>query len=396
MTFFELLILLDLLHTMPYVGFYMPSIVYVILIGLTYLVGWLQLRGRYVQMLVRDVLPVSGIFVLMFILIWATNLYPVSIAAYQLFQYVLTPLIGFYILRFGNPRFVKFVFFELAFIYVVTSITTINGCIDYPLAARELTGNQADAEVYDLYKSMNIGDFHFVYFITLSIPLLIGLIKQKVVSRFWSSLVLALFVITIYFTSYTTALLIALLALSLLFVSSQMNYKTTRLLAGVLVLSVVIGSSFVNDLLNFIADLALTKDVSSRLMDVSAYISGEEMDSEGDMIIRVSKFQKSLISFYSNPILGTWDKQSVGGHSYLLDNLALFGLLGFLSIYIMYKKIYIAILKNNKNKSWFGFIYVSFLLSLVQALLNPTPSLNILVLAAPIYVVINKIADNKI
>ena len=60
--------------------------------------------------------------------------------------------------------------------------------------------------------------------------------------------------------------------------------------------------------------------------------------ASGDLEARILLYEKSIYNFINNPI---WGSNSYGGgHSYILDNMSKFGLLGIIAMIIMYLRIF--------------------------------------------------------
>lgn len=379
--------IVNLLHDIPAVGFYMPGAIFSAVVVLTFVAGFLQIN-RFGTYVFSPSIKMMGVFILTFIYICVNHSYSPAIAFYQFLQSLVYPIIGFYLLSKRDIGLTKVFFLVLALTYILTSITTAIGCQQYPLAARELTGNQEDSIAYALYKTKNIGDFHFVYFLTISMPLVIGLIKHGYIKKYIGYVIVALFLATIYYSAYTTALLLSVMSAALLFIGKDLNSGNTNRIVILFVVFAILGSSLLPVLLDLLSSLAGTDDVSSRLADVNSYMNNQDIDEDGDMSIRLDKFSKSFNAFLNNPIIGSWGNPHVGGHSYFLDTMGDFGFIGIAALVIMYRKIINTVIIPFKNYSWYGYIAMTFTLSIMQAAINPNPSLKVLIVAIPVFVLL--------
>lgn len=386
-TLFEILLIIDLLHDIPAVGFYMPGAIFSAIVVLTFAVGLFQVK-RFGSHILSPSIKIMGVFILAFFFICINHSYSPAIAFYQFLQSLIYPIIGFYLLSKSDVGLAKIIFLVLSLTYIITSITTTIGCMQYPLAARELTGNQDDSIAYALYKSKNIGDFHFVYFLTISMPLIIGLIKQGYIKRYVGYILVCLFLTTIYFSAYTTALLLSVMSVALLFVGKELNSKNTRKVVTAFVVIAIFSSSLLPVLLEMLSSFVGTDDVSSRLTDVASYMNNQDIDEDGDMSIRLETFSKSFNAFLSSPLIGSWGNPPVGGHSYYLDTMGNYGLIGIAALILMYRKVIHTVIKPFKKHSWYGYIVMTFVLSVMQAAINPNPSLKVLIVAIPIFIIL--------
>jgi hypothetical protein len=99
-------------------------------------------------------------------------------------------------------------------------------------------------------------------------------------------------------------------------------------------------------------------------------------------------YRLSFTTFLQHPLFGTFlsGGGGVGGHSYILDILGRYGLLGATLLYFMYRKIYYYFVAPFKDKPGYGFVLWTFLQAILLSVLNPGMWLNVLTLIVPIFV----------
>lgn len=379
---------LYILHSIPVIGYYTPAVAFLLVTVLLYVALALKASaGSFLRLLVLS-LPVVIIPLLRLILVLAGGNHDFSLEMYSFMQVLIYPMLGLYVIRSKNTAFCKAILLVFLVSYSITAITTIIGCNMFPNAARALTGNQDDLALYGQYKRLNIGDFHFVYFITLTLPLLIGSIRYNAIKKSIGYLLVALVLVAVYYSAYTTALLFCFVALILFFVGKNTTGRILVWYVLIAILLVTVGGNLLSPILSSASSSIDNEDVALRLSDMSSVLSGtklESLDEASDMGTRYDLFSRSWNSFLANPIIGSWKLKMVGGHSFVLDTLGLFGLVGLFCMLWMYIRSYKMYLGSSKQKPWFAFLLSSFLLIIFQACLNPQPTINVLSFVLPMY-----------
>ena len=382
------LTVLYILHNIPVIGYYTPAAVFLLITLLLYVVLALEASvGSFLRLLVLSI-PVVIIPLLRLIKVTIGGDYDFSLEMYSFIQVLIYPMLGLYVMQRKNIAFCKTILLVFIISYSITAVTTTIGCNMFPNAARALTGHQDDLALYGQYKRLNIGDFHFVYFITLTLPLLIGSIRYKIIKKSVGLLLVALVLVTVYYSAYTTALLFCFVALLLFFVRKNTTGKALVWYVLTAFFLITVGSEVLSQILSSASNSVENQDVALRLSDMSSVLSGstvESLDESSDMSTRFELFSRSWNSFLTNPIIGSWDLKKVGGHSFLLDTLGLFGLIGLFCLLWMYIRSYKMFLKPFKKNPWYAFLLSSFLLIIFQACLNPQPTINVLSFVMPMY-----------
>lgn len=367
--------------TLPALGYYTPAVIFVICVLFLY---------AYIFARIRNFNNMSRIYIsllsLYFLGIFYSGTSHIVIKLYQILQVGLYPLLIFYIAKYCNKKFIKYLFWAIVCSYVVTAITTYVGCILYPGAARMLAlpEEEMGTEIFVMYKKANIGNLTFTYSLVLLFPQIIYLVKSKIVGRVTSLSMLCILTICILETEYTTALLLMVMCFLLFFLPVQIKQKHIFPLFIVFVVVFLISWFFIGDLLVWLSSSINSETMAVRLNELGTMFSNSTNYSEdGDVGSRIELYSKSVNSFFSNPLWG--GSKEVGGHSLFFDSLARYGLLGLAAFYLTYRKSWEYFYKPFKYAPYYGYMLFSFILVIVMAVLNPKDNLGVLTFTIPLF-----------
>lgn len=294
-------------------------------------------------------------------------------------------LIGYYFTKHcdenKNALFSIFIFVLVA----LTLVTTIVGCMQYPGAARYLaTVSDAQAEKAALYDWKNIGGYTFVYFVVLLHPLLILAFKKGKLKLWWALLgSLAVFALAIY-SEYTTALLLTLVTSLLYFFKKNFTAKQLLIFAVVAMASILLFSELFADFLRWLADVVGSDSISIRLEALAGGRTGIENSEDN----RIELYEASLKTFFQNPLFGSFlneGSKGIGGHSFILDFMAQFGIVGALVLFFMYKVMYQRFFTQYHGIEGYGYVLWIFIQALILSTINTGAWIVILAFFAPIF-----------
>ena len=384
--FIPILAIIYILHSMPMFGYRYPATVYaaiVIALFLTLLfyIGY----QRFVKILPIFIIPLLDVF------IGSSNTITFFQGLSNVLQLLILPMLALYLYKVGDVRLSVCLFIFYLGINLITCYTTYTGCLRFPMASRELAmGNATASPFYYIYLNANIGGFNFVYMMVLFLILSICTIKNykqlsKKYLRFIFSIVFFIgIILAIIAAEYTTAILISFVILLLLFEKRKFNFKRIFVLGGGLLLAFWLFKPLVADGLMTIADNVESLNVSHRLTDLSLSIEGKHTSENSDLDARGDLYMKSISSFINCPI-GNWNFKGMGGHSYIFDALAKYGLLGLLLMIISFRIIYANYVKPLQGTFIYGYAVISFLICLVLATLNPKVFTDFMLFVLPLY-----------
>lgn len=362
---------LFVLHQVPIIGLHTSSILYLGIVLLLYYTAYETIGEKTFMYFFSLAFPVcllifiKGLFV-------GSSFIP---TLYTLLQYIISIIVGLYIVNKKDYNLARKLLTLLFLTYIVTAITTFYGNIMIPHASRILAMAEdvAGKSVQDHITSLNIGGFAFIYTLSLCIPVLIGMVKNRMILFVVPLLLIALFIITIYKTEYTTALLMSILSLPLLFFKKNMSNRKFRTFLTLYIISVILLVSVIPLIAGMIGDNIESHLLSRRLTEISDFIENPQLastDDSSDMALRNSLYTKSLDAFWKNPLFGSLSGKGLGGHSFLFDCLGIFGLIGAWLYWIMFSRLYRYFIKPYKKTPFYGYFIFAFCVSIMLTVIN--------------------------
>lgn len=313
---------------------------------------------------------------------------------YIILQWLIWPFSGFFIINRLSIKSQKIFFWSFLICFIITSITTIYGCITFPSAARLLANGNfvvENADLVAIYRGMNIGDFQFVYTLVLIIPVVLCVCRNYLRHKIAGYFILALFLYTIYKTQYTTALLLSIAAVSFLIIpATHYSRRPVAWLASFIVIA-VIASPLFSGVLLYVSSAFQGEVLTERLSELSMYVGGRDLDESTDYGTRLSLWGLSLDTFLKYFFTGVYfvTKRSqaymyIGGHSFILDTMARFGIVGFLLLIWMFMTLYKLYIKPYRQRPEYIYILVVYAINIVQCLLNTLSIVIVFVFLIPL------------
>ena len=288
---------------------------------------------------------------------------------------------GYYYMYYRDdaiPVFSKFIIFAV----VVTAITTIIGVIRFPEASRILaTIETSDSEDNLIFNWNNIGGYEFVYTCVLLYPVLILAYKMRKIGRVTFLALFFFLVMLVIFAEYTIALILVMITSLLYFAGKKTNAGQLLIIGIVLFALLFLFQSTVNSFLVWLSDNLGSDIISERLTSISGGVSGIE-SSESN---RLELYELSFNAFLKSPAFGNmFYKGAVsGGHSFILDSLADYGLLGGITLVVLYRNIYRFFFKPFKREDGYGFVLWAFVQTVILSSVNTEPWLAVLTFFMP-------------
>lgn len=356
--------------------------------------------------LVRKTLLTIPIFIAPFLNTIAVNggRIPLVNLIYVIIQWLSWPLIGYFVVEKLTLRSQKIAFWSFVACFVITALTTSYGCSIFPNASRAMANGtfaEMESDIVTMYRSMNIGSFQFVYTLVLMIPVILCCNLSVFKNRYWGYGIIGLFLYTIYQTQYTTALLLAVVSTAYLVLPVSHNPKTARKWLIGIVAVFFVSLPIIGDLLSFFAGIIGSEQMSQRFSELSLSISGQQLDEDSDFGTRLYLWNKSLTTFFSHILTGVYfttdiasASKYVGGHSFILDSMARFGIVGLMLIIWMFKKLYKLFVKPFSNRNDYIFVLTAFVLNIVQCLVNTVSIEVVFVFLMPlVFVISNRVSS---
>lgn len=371
-----LLIALYLLHDLyPIVGAYMPSAVYLTLFALTAIMELSFLLGVNTRINYLNHFEMLLIYLPFFlqtvIYSFDGNYNRVPTYLYGFFQSVLNTVIAMDYLEngdlFKNKKLLTFVIIA----YMITGLTTGLVAINNPNVARTITAN-ASSELYYSFRRMNVGEFSFVYQFVLLTPLAIYVIKEKRIPTIFGIAILAFMAFVILESQFTTALMMFALCVLLLFVG-KITSKKIVFLVLVAVFLFLFAKYVLADFFAFLSENVSNENYVARFKYISYLLDGRQISDS--MITeagnRYELYMKSWHYFLEHPIFGGWNKAEIGGHSFVFDTLAKYGILGIIVVISVFKTMYKLFIKPFQRLKIYPYFIFGFILSIAVAIVNP-------------------------
>lgn len=371
-TLFDLISVLVLAHSqLPAVGYYMPSVIYLALILVAFFASIFKILEKTSVKPILVFLPLIIIPVLGVLRdLTGGNVVKVATNIYAIIQTYTMGLIATTYIVDGDKHGIKKMLNLILVFTLITSITTIFGCIRYPQASRILATVGSEDAAYNLYTSKNIGSFSFVYGSVLLIPIISVLYKTKNINRIFAIISIILIGIMVLKTEYTIALIVYILLLIIFFIPRITTKKLLVFIALIVGLMIFAGSTVTN-IIESVASSDDSEVRASRYEYIEDVLNGESVSSSNDNATRALLYLKSWNAFLGSKGFGTWNSKSAGGHSYILDNLATYGLLGLAIIAFAFIYYYSAILRRVRHKKYYALLLTCFITIIVLAALNP-------------------------
>jgi O-antigen ligase len=389
--------------------------IYVIIIGIVYyiLVSIIPFISRVISTYLSTYLSVLvfvGLFILLvgliplkqllyivlllgFLLFELVNITINEISSLPLFawrtlNWVLPVLFSIFLLRLGNKKIIRVVLIVLLGGLFLTSLTSIYGLETDPLAARFLATSEASTSESTVSLQMrNIGGFSIVYSTVLLYPMVTCLYKFKKINLMSFVLLTIVFGLFIYYSQYFYASLLFAVSMLLFILPKRFTLLTLLLIFLVVVF---VGFIFPDVIVSVIYELADNMNaiyLSRRLRAIGRIIEDRSLLHD-EIYLREAAYRRSLDTFLEYPLFGVWlatgSDVRAGTHSFILDFLANFGVIGLSVLGIFYGFLYKIFYAPMKKQPQFGFMIYSFTLFIIIGFINPIDSLSITGFAVPL------------
>lgn len=303
---------------------------------------------------------------------------------YQALLTLLPLILGGYILRYKKEE-EAFWGKIICIAFLITTATTIIGLLENPGAARWLaTVTSSEDVIYIAYGWKNIGGYEFIYSVVLLYPLIIFAYKQKKLNLFVTLCMTVSIFVLLVLAEYTTALLLFLISSILFLVKRDVKKNDIILLFCVTVIFCLLLNEVVSDTLIWLGDKLNSETISERLYT----LAGRDTELSNMKVNRFDLYLRSLNTFLEHPLFGTffYGGYGSGSHSFILDTFARFGLIGAITLFFMYKKIFMFFYLPLKVNSGYGFVLWIFIQAIILSFLNTGMWLPVLTLYVPILV----------
>lgn len=381
--FFSLLVYYSLSTTMPAVAYNISAYLYM---GTVVLLYALIVMKNYdtLNLYVMFMLPMLLLMFLQLLNIYFNQTKSIPLFFYDRLLYYI-PLLLMYYLVFNNKRpLIKLLIIVLLSAYVITSVTTYIGLLKNPDAARIIATIADSKDVNAVaWGKLNIGGFETIYSIVILFPMIICLYKERKMPLLLFIGITIIFILCILQSQYATALILFFSSLILLVAKKELKGNKVGYLIGFAVLFYFIFRLQIANLMTYLAYNIQSSTLAERFIFIADSLNG--IENKSDVGNRINLYLMSINSFLKYPIIGTFlfNKNSTGGHSFILDTLGQFGLLGGYALFVFFKQIYVKLYLPFWETKYFGYMLWSFILYIVLSALNPTGFLIVLGFIVP-------------
>ncbi len=363
----QVLIILYIAHKLlPAVGYYMPSVVYLGLFGVTAIMLLPLLRYKVAWMM-------AGMFSvsLLGLILKLGNPTGAALYFYGELQIYLYGMITLWVIFSGGQNAARRAFTIIMLMYMITAVTTIFGNEKYPQASRFLATMSNDDMLYGTYTKANIGSFVFVYELVLVAPLLVYLTRSKIIKPVLGYGLLALSAIAIFSTEYGMAVILFAASLLLLVIPKLTTKRLIILLVIVLVV-VILFTGLVAELFELVSRNIKSETLSERFLAIAQTLRGEdEVLEDGTGAQRIEFYKKAWDTFWTTYGMGAWGTVATGGHTFILDTMANYGILGIVALAVFFLMIYQLCLKPYRKEPFFPYLLWICILGGILMVMNP-------------------------
>lgn len=282
------------------------------------------------------------------------------------------PLIaGYFLVEYEFEKTTRIFVATVMLSYILTCITTYIGLQKYPDASRDLaSGTNAD-----FYGKMNIGGFDYIYSLAISHPAFVYYLRKKE-HPMLAVLISLLFAVCVIEARYTIALGVFAASLLCYFIPVKDGRRLKKGITWMIPVSLVAIFVLAPEILDYLAKQELFEGFSEKLLDISRMLQGKNVQ-QNNTELRQKVYAASWEAFLRHPIIGNRLIQNgstalaSGGHSFLLDTMGKWGLIGISIVLAMvwaFSRWYRSLFVGS-----YAYYYSLFSLglSLVVAALNP-------------------------
>lgn len=334
-------------------------------------------KGEKIQMFLYFLLP----FIVWKIWLYLLGINDITSYVYSIFLEFVPMMAGLYLIRIKGGE-LKLFAITIIVLFIITIITTIIGLNIHPEASRVLaTAISSDSEELITYNWMNIGGYEFTYMMVLMYPLVILAFKLGKI-KWWFALILTALIATyILFACYTTSLLLFIITSFFWFFKKDLKPFHILIFLFFAILFIALFYGVFAGLLEKLADVINDDIMSPRLRSIAG--GRETLEDNEDN--RWELWLMSLNTFLRSPIFGTvFEYGQIGGHSFILDFMAQYGLFGLIFLFLMYYSIYKYFFMRYRLCTGYGYIVWMFFQTIVLSVVNTGMWTNILTLFIPV------------
>lgn len=285
---------------------------------------------------------------------------------------------SFYFFTKANNNQIRLLCMATIYMLVFTTISTVILHFSFPGAVRNAVGGDLDKEEKLLALSLQrlgLSSYNIIHALPCLVPAFIMGFKAKWLSikeRLFYLIMAGFCIIHNYITGFTTPFLLSITAFVMsLFIPIGNRQSRGFLIAVYVILGLIITTPGVmSGITSFLSNLvgADFGQVQDRLGEINEYTQTGDT-SVGDIGARMYQYNISLDTFKDNMLIGAG--ATLGGHSFILDTLAIYGLLGF-AAYLLYFVSQFKIISKHLDYNSNTFYYLSIITTAIMLMSKNT------------------------
>ena len=250
----------------------------------------------------------------------------------------------------------------------VTILLSIRVLINDGMALRvtSMANSTGDWETLYGYWKQGMADYAMAAMM-MFMPVVLVYLFKKTNKRREKNLALLGIVLAIMFMYLGQVTTTFIFCLFVTLLSTVRSKNVTFTYIGIALLAVFIVTQL-SGLLDLAVKYTGDSSMNDRFLSMSGAISGEELDDSSDAGIRMTLLNRTLSTFFSNPILGN-PTALRGGHNYFLDCLAKYGIIGCLPFFLLLKHQY-KIISSRLSKEARQYYMIIFLVFILYGILK--------------------------
>lgn len=247
---------------------------------------------------------------------------------------------AYFFSNYADDSHIKIIFFSTIGFVILTTVASFIICQSFPNIIRYSGSGGQDNLYITLVNSLQrygLSSFDIVHALPILIPsLILGFKSQSLAlwERCFFLIMALLCVFQTYVSGSATPLFLAILVLIASFVLHVGRFRSNIAIFVVFTILcfVLLSPTVLSTILSSFSSIlgADSTELQARIADVDEAISTGNADS-GDMGLRIIQYQLSIDAFFNNIFFGSSD-MPLGGHSFVLDTLGGYGLVGFFAL----------------------------------------------------------------
>ena len=315
-------------------------------------------KVRY-QKVILYILLYNIVLVILLNTLWVeVRLWDKNLVKQEIYTFIVSiSVIQYFLIARDYKGLALLVKFTLIFIGI-TAIMTINSSMIEPMYARYLTGGRFSEQEFLYFRKLGGAGYGYALSFVCLFPIMIYYYKNNSISIFSKKTILlygALCFYAIIRTQIFANIMVAVVVILLSTLGTKKIKKSILIITIVLIIALIIPVTFYSNGLIYMSSLFDQNSETYKKLNDMAYFLVIPY-SPGEAETRIARYPLLFDAFSKSPIFGyyvTHNRVSIGagGHLYIMNKLAVYGLLGFL-LFILIHYFYLRSIFFYFNKEY--------------------------------------------